>query len=438
MTANTPLPGADDAPAASTAEAKPHPGRRSFLIGAGSGAAATALAATGAFAANQPDAPTTTAAPTSSPEVPFHGANQAGVYRPAAQQRQACFVSFRVLARDQSELKTLLQSLTAQGAKLAAGLRASDPVPSEDLPAIAGGPPVNSGVLGDDVPPDSFTMTVGLSAGVFDNPAYKLAGKKPKGLTEMTVFPNDTPDPAWTGGDLLLQLCADSTDMIHYSLREITKATRGALALQWRINGFHSAPRPTGSPRNLFGYKDGIVNPAADDQLVWIEKGAGQPDWAVGGTFIVVRLIRMLVEFWDRVGLGEQDGMIGRHRVSGAPLGGTAETDTPDYAHDPNGDTIPLDAHIRLANPRTKATDRSRLLRRGYNYDLGVDLNGNMQAGLIFASYQRDIQKQFEATQLRLVDEPMTDYIEPFGGGYFIGLPGVAKAGGFLGEGLFA
>ncbi|WP_125615868.1 Dyp-type peroxidase [Specibacter cremeus] len=441
MTQHTPPPG-PDAPGTASDGAEPHaagsalPRRRSFLIGAGSGAAVTALAATGITAASRPPE-STTAAPAPAPAVAFHGANQAGVYRPAAQQRQACFAAFRVLAKDRAELKTLLRTLTAKGATLSTGLRISDPVPAEDLPAVAGGPPPNSGVLGEDVPPDSFTMTVGLAASVFDNPAYGLAAKKPKGLTGMTVFPNDTPDPAWTGGDLLLQLCADSTDMIHYALRDITKATRGVLALQWRINGFHSAPRPSGSPRNLFGYKDGIVNLAQDDQLVWIGKDSGQPAWAVGGTFIVVRLIRMLVEFWDRVGLGEQDGMIGRHRATGAPLGGTTETDVPDYAHDPDGQTIPLDAHIRLANPRTKATDASRLLRRGYNYDLGVDLNGNLQAGLIFASYQRNIQDQFEATQLRLVNEPMTDYIEPFGGGYFIGLPGVADKHGFLGEGLF-
>lgn len=414
-----------------------NPGRRSFLLGAGSGIAATALAATAASAARSAPHSTTPAAQVL-PAVPFHGANQAGVYRPAAQQRSACFASFRVLSANQAELKALLQTLTAQGATLAAGVKTDAPVRADDLPAIAGGPPSNSGVLGDDVPADSFTMTVGLSNTIFSNPAWGLSAKKPRGLTEMTVFPNDSPDPAWTGGDLLLQLCADSADTIHYALREITKATRGQLALTWKLNGFHSAPRPVGTPRNLFGYRDGIVNPAQDENRVWITKDSGQPDWAVGGTFMVVRVIRMLVEFWDRVGLGEQDGMIGRHRANGAPLGQTKETDAPDYANDPDGQNVPLDAHIRMANPRTTATDASRLLRRGYNYDLGVDLNGNMQAGLIFTCFQQNIQEQFEATQLRLVDEPMTDYVEPFGGGYFIALPGVPAAGsGFLGEGLF-
>ncbi|WAH98128.1 Dyp-type peroxidase [Arthrobacter sp. MMS18-M83] len=394
-------------------------GRRSFLIGAGAG---TAVTATGLNAANH----RTDGAPVQagSRVVDFRGANQAGIYRPAVQQAQACFASFKVLVRGRSELKGLLQILTVKGSQLAIG-------------RAAGALPANSGVLGEDVPADSFTMTVGLAGSVFDNPSFGLAHQKPVGLTSMKVFRNDILDPAWTGGDLILQLCADSTDMIHYALRDIARATRGLMQLQWKINGFHSAPRPAGSPRNLFGYKDGIVNPAPEESLVWLTKDSGQPDWAVGGTFLVVRLIRMRVELWDRVGLRKQDNMIGRHRATGAPLGAANETDTPDYANDPKGRIIPLDAHIRLANPRTKDTDRSRFLRRGYNYDLGLDPDGNLHSGLIFAAYQQNIQHQFEATQIRLINEPLTDYVQPFGGGYFIALPGVTSPDGHLGATLF-
>lgn len=403
--------------------------RRTFLVGAGGAAAAGMLAS---CAAPQP------AAQAPSDTVDFHGDHQAGIYRPAAQQQASCFAAFRVLAADRGELTALLQRLTVKARLLGGGHKAADTLPAVEQTGVDGAPPVNSGVMGEDVPAANLTLTLGLAGSLFDNPAYGLASKKPRGLTEMKVFPNDAIDEAWTGGDLILQLCADSADMVHYALRDIMKATRGQLQLQWKINGFHNAPRPAGAPRNLFGYKDGIVNPAEAEQLVWVRGGAGQPAWAEGGTFMVVRIIRMLVEFWDRVGLGEQDGMIGRHRASGAPLGQQNETDTPDYASDPDGKTIPVDAHIRLANPRTQETAGSRMLRRGYNYEMGIDLNGNLQAGLIFASFQQDIQAQFEATQTRLINEPMTDYIQPFGGGYFFVPPGVKDGDGYLGEGLFA
>jgi deferrochelatase/peroxidase EfeB len=404
--------------------------RRTFLAGAGGAAAAGMLASCAAPGA-QPTAHVTDT-------VDFHGGTQAGIYRPAAQQQASCFAAFRVLCTDAADLESLLRRLTVKGRLLAGGRGAGAALPAVEQAGVDGAPPVNSGVMGEDIPAANFTMTLGLAGSLFDNAAYGLASKKPRGLTSMRVFPDDAIDEAWTGGDLLLQLCADSADMVHYALRDIMKATRGQLQLQWKINGFHNSPRPDGAPRNLFGYKDGIVNPAEAEQLVWVGKGAGQPAWAEGGTFMVVRLIRMLVEFWDRVGLAEQDGMIGRHRASGAPLGRAAETDLPDYAADPHGEAIPLDAHIRLANPRTAETAGSRMLRRGYNYEMGVDLNGNLQAGLIFASFQQDIQAQFEATQERLANEPMTDYIQPFGGGYFFVPPGVTDADGFLGQGLFA
>jgi deferrochelatase/peroxidase EfeB len=403
-------------------------GRRTFLKNLGIGAAGVAVGAgAGTGLAAAPGGLGQAAGPATS--VAFHGGRQAGIATPA--QPHSAHVAFDLLAQDRGALTDLLRTITERARFLTSGGAPADP-------GIAG-PPNDSGVLGPTVPADRLTVTLGVGASLFDD-RFGLTTRKPAGLTVMQPFPDDHLDPARTHGDLSLQLCADNRDTVLHALRDIARHTRGGMQIRWRVDGFTSPPRPAGTPRNLLGFKDGTSNleTAAElERYVWLTAPPDQP-WTAGGSYQVVRVIRMLVEFWDRVSLGEQEKMFGRRRDSGAPLDGNHEKDVPNFPADPVGASIPLTSHIRRANPRTAESDPSRILRRPYNYDAGVDAVGDLDMGLVFVAYQQDLERQFIAIQKRLDGEPLVDYVQPVGGGYFLVLPGVADGTDYLGRSMLA
>jgi deferrochelatase/peroxidase EfeB len=372
-----------------------------------------------------------------SSSVAFDGPHQAGILTPAPAQAQATFLALDSIAPNREVLAETLQTLCTR----ARGLTQGETVGAQEIDD----PPPDSGILGPVDTPDALTVTVGFGASLFDE-RYGLAARRPRLLREMPSFAGNELDPARSHGDLLLQVCAAHRDTVVHTVRELMRVVAGRLTTRWSIDGFQSVrrgPSPHNNPRNLFAFRDGTANPDVADgklmnELIWVQPGSGEPAWAVGGTYMVARAIRMHVEFWDRVGMFEQQNMIGRDRVSGAPLGGTDEFEDPRYDLDPQGKRIPLNAHIRLANPRTSPTANQRILRRGYNYDRGIDDAGDLDQGLIFVAFNQDVKRQFETIQARLNEEPMIDYITPVGGGYFFAPPGARGPGDWFGSRLFS
>ncbi|MEM6161062.1 iron uptake transporter deferrochelatase/peroxidase subunit [Erwinia sp. P6884] len=365
----------------------------------------------------------------------FYGQHQAGVTTP--QQAAMMLVAFDVLATGKEDLERLFRLLTDRIVFLTQGGSA----PQVTNPRL---PPMDSGILGETIYPDNLTITLSVGHSLFDD-RYGLQPHKPLKLQRMTRFPNDSLDARLCHGDLLLQICANTNDTVIHALRDIIKHSPDLLSVRWLREGFISdhAARSRGkeTPINLLGFKDGTANPdTADrtlmDSILWVTADQGEPAWAVGGSYQAARIIQFHVEFWDRTPLREQETIFGRVKHSGAPLGREKEHDLPDYLNDPDGDVTPLDAHIRLANPRTAATQSSLMLRRGYSYSQGVSHSGQLEMGLLFVCYQHDLEKGFLSVQNRLNGEALEEYIKPTGGGYFFVLPGVSDNKHYLGQSL--
>lgn len=411
---------------------RPGISRRGFVAGAlGGGAALGAGALAGCSSSGQ-----VSPAEGAQRFVPFEGTHQTGVTALPIPE-QGLIASFNVLSRDRAGLTETLRALTDEIRALMAGQP-----PETRHPTY---PPVDSGILGEKPPADNLSIVVGVGASLFDD-RFGLAERKPRELVTMPFLANDRLDPKLSHGDISIIFEAGHNDTVQFALRQLMRRTRSDLVLRWMVDGYArgiGAGRASSAstPRNLLGFKDGTANldvndNAVMDRHVWVSAHDGEPDWAVGGSYQAIRIIRMFVEFWDRTQLVEQEALIGRAKVGGAPLGLSGEFTDPDYVSDPDGERIPLTAHIRLANPRTAATDENLILRRGFNYSRGFDGAGRLDQGLAFIAYQRSLEKGFLAVQARLTGEPLEEYIMPVGGGFFFMLPGVTGAERFLGDQL--
>ena len=407
--------------------------RRRFLAG---GLVSTAVAAAGSTVAacgGGDRAPSAGGRGDGARYLEFAGAHQAGITHPA--NEQGLLAAFDLTAPGRRELRDTFVALTGEARRLMAG------EPYEDRsPAY---PPLYTGTVGNPPPAADLAVVVSVGASLFDR-RYGLAAQRPVGLERMPFLANDRLDPARSHGDVLVSITSTHEDVNLFALRQLARATRATMALRWMLGGYNrridARPGEAGK-RNLMGFIDGTSNldpadRAVMDRYVWVQDGDDEPAWAAGGTYHVVRVIRMLVEFWDRTRLSEQEALIGRRKASGAPLDGEVETDEPDFAADPRGRVTPLDAHIRLANPRTPETRGDLIFRSGLSYSRGFDAAGQLDQGLAFVSFQRRMS-QFLNTQERLAGEPLEEYIRPEGGGFYFALPGVTSADGYLGQGLF-
>lgn len=371
--------------------------------------------------------------------VPFYGSRQAGIETPA--QEFVELAAFDVISEDSNDLRSLLQAWTQAAAALTAGRPHGEGSSSVEQAPVDPGEAIGRG-------PAGLTITIGVGPSLLGSrrkPRFGLGGVRPDALRPLPRFRGESLSPAQSDGDLCVQACAHDMQVVFHAIHVLTLVAAEVATLRWSQQGFGRTSATSSSQattRNLMGFKDGTSNirteeAEAMDKFVWVQRGDG-PRWMEGGSYMVLRRIQMLFDVWDATSLESQERVIGRKKLSGAPLGENAEFDAVDLSAKRNGaPMIPRDAHIRLASP--DYNDGQRILRRGYSYAESPEPgSGQIDAGLLFICFQRDPRRQFVPIQNRLSEsDAMNHHVLHTGSAVFACPPGISP-GGFIGEGLFA
>ena len=388
--------------------------RREFLKKAGIGGAGLALGLSGAsaFFANKEQGSKNIA--DGQEEISFYGKHQAGITTPM--QKNIYFVVLDLRMTDKNELIQLFKDWTDYSQKLVNG----ELVKKDGSNALL--PPSDTGeTVG--LNPYRLTLTFGVSASFLTK--LGLEKKRPKLFRDLPAFPKEQLREQYTGGDIVIQACADDEQVAFHAVRNLIRKGRNKVTMKWSQSGFAAIGDRMETPRNLFGFKDGTANVTTEkdfDKVVW----ADSQDWMKNGSYMAVRRIIMHLETWDRTNLQEQENTFGRYKESGAPFGKQNEFDEVDLS------LLPVDSHVRLA----KEVDLP-ILRRSYSYSDGIDpKTGQFDAGLLFIAFQKDPDSFVKIqTNLGAVDK-MNEYVTHIGSGLFACFGGVKK-GGYIGQDLF-
>ena len=416
----------------------PKPSRRNFLAAAsglvGAAGAAGVVTARAQVAPSLPE-------PNQADEEPFYGVYQGGITTPM--QESLYFASFDLTATKRSDVVALLQAWTNAAARMTAGLPAEPGVQDDNAP------PLDSGeVVG--LNPQRLTITFGFGPDFFvlnGEDRYGIASKRPAALVDLPRFNGDQLVAGQCGGAICVQACANDAQVAFHAVRQLARISYGAATLKWVQNGFSPANKVQGTPRNLMGFKDGTMNPTAANvaPVVWV--GPEGPDWMQNGSYMVARRIRIGLEHWDRMKVAFQEQTFGRQKVSGAPLGGTAEFDPSNFAAtDANGDyVIPDNSHVRLAAPVNN--NGATILRRSYSFNNGANFVAERwppwkqgieyDSGLFFQAYQKDPRTGFVKLFDRMSKiDALNQFTTHVGSAVFACPPGVNK-GEYIGQKLF-
>jgi Dyp-type peroxidase family len=305
----------------------------------------------------------------------------------------------------------------------------------------------------------NFSATIGFGIGFFDKLSIP-ENKRPRKIKSMPdhVGLGDITPYSLAQTDLIIQLGSTSDfvnrwvfeNRLHSQEDNVDDAKNGlnrykgkqqedtpdiisAIAGWATVTDIHAGfQRMDG--RNLMGFNDGVSNlrPGSGDKfdsVVWTtEKDEGLI--LKDGTYLVFQKIEHNLDQWRELSLGEQEEWVGRNKITGLLLGtqenedkkflealqnddlkakeklrklldDQSDPEKPFYDSETFKNNVPAWSHVRKANPRQeKLPDGKRIgkrfiFRRGYPF-IETGLNNRTVSGLIFVSFQREIENSFE------------------------------------------
>jgi deferrochelatase/peroxidase EfeB len=375
---------------------------------------------------------------------PFWGPHQGGITTPMQSHTYAA--AFDLVSTEREDVIRLLRAWTSAAARMGTGQ------PAQPLGRDVAQPAADSGdALG--LAAARLTLTFGFGAGLFvkeGKDRYGLAVQRPQALVDLPLFNGEELIETRSGGDLSVQACADDPQIAFHAVRQLARLAFRVAQIRWAQIGFIPSVPSNQTPRNLMGFKDGTSNPSINDpaameKFVWV--GDEGPDWMRGGSYVVLRRIRIALEHWDRMPLDFQERAVGRHKYSGAPLGLKGEFDPLDLnsADEDGNPIIPESAHVRLAT--AASNDGAQILRRPYSYNDGVNFTTERwppwhqgveyDAGVFFVCYQRDPRTGFISIFDKLSKFDMLNQFVTHTGSGLFACPGGIVQGEFVGQHLF-
>ncbi|HZK32213.1 MAG TPA: Dyp-type peroxidase [Corynebacterium sp.] len=390
--------------------------RRSFFAGVSTAAAASTLAACASASEGAGPTASVPAAPDlSTSTVTFDGLHQAGVDTPA--QAHLNLVGFNLKEGvDRDGVIRLMRSWSEDARALTTGQTPPGSLEPELVQR-----------------PANLTVTCGFGPRIFD--VAELLEERPEWLGPIPEFQLDQLDEAWGQSDLVLQICSDDPLTVSHTTRHMVRTSPTYAVPVWMQQGFlHAAgTREEGqTPRNLFGQKDGTVNPRTDEELmshVW--HGTEVPDWSRGGTAMVVRRVELHMDTWEMLDRASREESIGRTLEEGGPLSGGDEFAEADYsATDDYGlPFIDPASHMARARPPVDKPEQV-MLRRPYNYDL-PPVDGISNSGQVFICFQQNPDRQFTPVQARLDEQDrLNEWITHIGSAVYWIPPGTGVESG--------